>query len=208
MKEQCVFKEGCRYRNRIGWYEVLEILDEDKMRVRYEHNNQELVMSELKILKRIWDNIQNEDTRSKPYDNNDLNSLFFKTLGYLVNHSFIEAIIPLKSKDGFDINYFRIKKKKPTSNMQGYYVHNDSNVDKWGTEMRITFEKTTISLDLGGDYTIVKSPDPNKLRINSNQLCFDLLSRGFNLGDKQVLYEIESKIPAEHLKDFQTGLNL
>lgn len=207
MKNKSYFEIGGRYRNRIGWYEVLELFN-DKMRIRYEHNNEEHIMTDLQILKRIWDNIQKEENLLKPHNDNCLNSLFFRTLGYLVRHSFIEAIIPLKSKEGFDNSYLRIKKKKPTLNLQGYYIHKDDNVDKWGTEMRLTFEKTDIHLNFGGEYVFVKSPDNDQLRINSNKLCFDLLSRGFDLGGNQNIAEIESKIPADHLKDFREGLDI
>ena len=85
MNESSFFKVGGRYRNRIGWYE---------------DNNQEKWINDLIILKRVWDNIQNEESTLKPYKEEAENRLFFKTIGYLVKHSFIEAIIPQKSKDG------------------------------------------------------------------------------------------------------------
>jgi hypothetical protein len=207
MNESSFFKVGGRYRNRIGWYEVLEVKN-NTLRLRFEDNNEEKWANDLVILKRIWDNIQNEESISKPYKKEASNSLFFKTIGYLVKHSFIEAIIPQKSKDGFDANYFRIKGKKPGKSMRGYYIHNDYEVDKWGTEMRLTFDKPNCDLDFGKMCNIVKSPEENKLRINSNNLCYDLLNRGFDLGDKQDIHIIESKIPDNNLKDFREGLNI
>jgi hypothetical protein len=203
---EAFFKLGGRYRNRTGWYEVLEVKN-NKIRVRHECNNEEKWIDNLEIAERVWRNIQNEESILLPYKEDSSNRLFFKTLGYLVRHCFIEAIMPPKSKDGFDASYYRIKKRMPGNILQGYYVHNDIRVDKWGTEMRLTFEKTNYELNFGKAFSIVRSPEENKFRINSNELCFDLLSRGFDLGDKQDINLIESKIPDNHLKDFKEGLN-
>lgn len=200
------FKIGGRYRNRNGWYEVIDISG-NEITIKYEHDGQTMTGPE-QILRRIWENIKVEEKILTPHNVEFKNKIFFRTLGYLVNHSFIEAIIPLKSKIGFDNNYFRVKKKYPLANQSGYYVHSDPQVDKWGVEMRLTFQSTKIDLDFGEGYSIVNSLDPSKLRINSNKLCYDLLERGFDLGDKQNPNLIAANVPTHYANDFEEGLKI
>jgi hypothetical protein len=208
MKKDAYFKIVGRYRNRRGWYEVIDVSD-NKIRIKYEDNDEVLWMDDLEILERIDRNIRSEESILMPHERDDQNRLFFRTIGYLVKHSFIEAIIPPKSKDGFDSNYFAIKGQRPRSNQSGYYIHHDDDVDKWGVEMRLTFEKTDMELNFGDSYNIVNDPgNDDKLRINSNALCYDLLRRGFDLGEKQNLSEILSNIPHAYIEAFNDGLTL
>ena len=210
MLERIVFEIGRRYRNRIGWYEVLNIQHE-QMRIRYELNGREDDVS-VRIQTRILENISLEEERVSPYSDASRNQKYFTTLGYLSRHGFIEAIIPLKSKNGFDRNYYGIKGRHPSTGIQGYYVHTDPDVDKWGVEMRLTFDIpngiSESELDFGGSFTPVESPDPKKLRINNNQFCYKLLNIGFELGENHDGAEILRNIPECHRNDFRNGLTI
>jgi hypothetical protein len=210
MPERIAFEIGGRYRNRIGWYEVLDIRG-DEMRIRYELNQREDDVS-IKTQTRIVENMMREEERVTPHASPSQNQRYFITLGYLSRHSFIEAIIPPKSQAGFDRNYFRIKGRHPSAGLQGYYVHPDLHVDKWGVEMRLTFDIPSSilesDLDFGGPFTPVLSPDPGKLRINNNEFCYRLLGLGFELGENHNATEILANVPQRHKSDFQHGLTI
>ena len=204
MPDDVIFEVGGRYRNRLGWYEVLET-KRNMLKIRYESDGREDHL-EMVLLKRIIQNISAEEQRVTPYDNYIKNEKYFRTLGYLCGHGFIEAIIPYKSKAGFDNTFMRIKGRLPCQDENGYYIHNPA-VDKWGVEMRLTFTKTETSiLDFGGSYTIVNSPDQTKLRINSNELCYHLLQIGFNLGEQHDASKIRANIPERFKSAFEEGI--
>jgi hypothetical protein len=205
------FEVGGRYRNRLGWYQVLDINGTD-LKVRYEDDGREDNLP-IELQKRIILNISIEESSVTPYTDEDKNKQFFVTMGYLSNNSFIEAIIPPKSQNGFDITFHRIKGRHPDAESEeGYYVHHDSNVDKWGVEMRLTFEipkKISLNqLDFGSSVRIVESPDYDKKRINNNGLCWKLLSFGFELGARHNLDAIESKVPERYRENYQEGRKL
>lgn len=204
------FEIGGRYRNRFGWYEILEISG-DRIHIRYEMDGREQTV-DIKTQKRIIGNIFIEEESVSPYNDVSLNRKYFTTLGYISNHGFVEAIIPLKSKNGFDRNYFQIKGHHPSSDLQGYYLHTDPHVDKWGVEMRLTFDiPKAISLsdlNFGGPFMPVDSPESGKLRINNNELCYRLLKIGFELGGNQNVQEIEVNIPERYRIDFRKGSSI
>jgi len=207
-----MFVVGGRYRNRIGWFEVLE-LNGSELTVLYEHDGS-IQTFDVARLRRIVENIAREEAEVTPYsvDNDERNVRYFKTLGYLANRGFIEAIIPPKAKPGFD-RYFRsIKGRNPYSDEKGYYVHHDPGVDKWGTEMRLTFkipsEFPEYELDFGDGVRTVDSPNDDERRINSNTLCWNLLILGFELGAEHRIEEIASMIPERYREAFREGTNI
>ena len=61
MSEELTFEIGERYRNRLGWYEVLETLG-NQIKVRYENTGKEDTL-DVGIQKRIVLNIANEETQ-------------------------------------------------------------------------------------------------------------------------------------------------
>jgi hypothetical protein len=203
--EGLFFETGGRYRNRLGWYEVLSI-NGNILKVRYESDGREDSL-DIATQKRIIQNMSLEEQRVIPYADHIRNETYFRTLGCLSVNCFIEAIIPFKSKSGFDKTFMRIKGRIPCRNEQGYYIHNDPSVDKWGIEMRLTFPiRDTTNLDFGGSYVPVRSPDPTELRINSNELCYHLLSMGFNLGKMHDIKTIRASIPERYRGAFEEGI--
>jgi len=208
MAGQIKFEVGGRYRNRTGWYEVLEIIG-NEIKVRYENNGVVENLS-IGIQTRIISNITFEEESLSPYKIESNNRQYFKTLGYISQSCMIEAILPSKSVSGFESNYYKIKGHLPQKG-SGYYIHGE-NVKKWGVEMRLTFtipQSIAIDeLDFGGSVTLVKSPEPNMLRINNNEFCYKLLQLGFDLGTKHDTESIKHEIP-EHLRSsFEEGLSL
>jgi hypothetical protein len=176
------------------------------LEVRYESDGKNDQL-DVDLQKRIIQNISLEEHRLTPYTDHGRNEKYFRTCGYLSINCFIEAVIPFKSKAGFDRTFARIKGRLPRENEQGYYIHNDPTVDKWGVEMRLTFPiKDATDMDFGGSYAPVRSPNPEELRINSNELCYRLLSMGFNLGKIHDIEKIKANIPDRYRTAFEKGI--
>ena len=210
IQKDITFEVGDRYRNRLGWYEVLEIEGEN-LRVRYESDGREDTLP-IELQQRILFNISQEEKSITPYMEDENNRRYFQTIGYLTNNGFIEAIIPPKSQCGFDSTFRRIKGRYPRDQEEGYYLHHDPNVDKWGIEMRLTLKvPKNISvgdLDFGPSVNIVGSPKYDELRINSNSFCWRLLSLGFELGWNHDISKIESNIPDQYRQSYREGISI
>ena len=209
-KNLIIFEVGGRYRNRFGWYEVIKILN-DEMLVRYESDGREQIL-DFESQRRIISNIEAEEKAVTPYRDHDRNAAYFQTLGYISKTGLIEAIIPPKSKSGFDNAYQRVKGRYPNTEQMGYYVHHDENVDKWGVEMRLTFKVPTRvhldDLDFGLGIDIVSSPNENERRINSNAFCWNLLEIGFDLGAEHDLRTIIDSIPENYKEHYDAGTSV
>lgn len=208
--EEIVFQTGGRYRNRFGWYEVLEIYKED-MLVRYESDGRQQRL-DLRTQKNIMRNIRQEESSVCKYNDDEANQKFFQTIGYLSKKGFIEAIIPPKSKDGFDQNFFHRKARYPKEEDSGYYIHHNIKVDKWGVEMRLSFPNPQNflleDLDFGPDVNIVKSPNESESRINNNAFCWFLIEIGFELGDQHDNDLIFTNVPEKFRNNFLKGQKL
>lgn len=204
-----IFEVGSRYRNKRGWYEVLEI-EGEHIHVQYE-GDEKITLLSIETQQRIVFKLSQEEVveNPTPFFDEKKNRDYFQTLGYLTNNGFIEAIIPPKSQQSFDDSFSRIKGRYPRRNGDGYYVHHDHDVDKWGTEMRLTFKiPTTFSLndlEFGSEVNIVDSPNSDELRVNSNDLCWNLLSLGFELGKGHNVGKIQACIPEAYKPYFQHG---
>jgi len=209
-KNQIFFEVGGRYRNRFGWYQVLKIVN-NNMLVQYESDGREQYL-DFESQRRIMSNIEEEEKAVTPYENSDKNATYFKTLGYITNNGFIEAIIPPNSKSGFNSTYLRVKGFYPRTERKGYYVHHDENVDKWGVEMRLTFPVPNSvpleGLEFGPGIDIVNSPNANERRINSNALCWRLLELGFDLGSEHSFKMIRGNIPENYRNNYDSGISI
>ena len=75
LPEEFEFEEGELYRNRLGWYEVLEI-NGDQLRVRYKEGRHEATLS-ADSQKRIITNIAREEKTKSPIAENREVFLFF-----------------------------------------------------------------------------------------------------------------------------------
>lgn len=90
-----------------------------------------------------------------------------------------------------------------------YYVW-APNTNKWGSELRIYFRKNAnipSSLD-----AMVVTPrfagNYHNARINGNNFVWKLIKYGFRASNTQDANLIRSKIPQNHMTDFDNGLNL
>lgn len=202
------FVVGGRYATRMREYEVLEIRG-DKMRVRYDDGTEQDLSIEIQT--RIATNIVLEAARLAPYKSSEArNQQFFRSLGFLVARATnLEAIVPPHALNGFISNYILAKGHKPPIEQQGLYVH-EAEVDKWGSELRVTFRATPEEVDLldfGPGVNIVDDPSsPNvSWRINNNGLWWRLLKFGFEMGNQQNKNVIEAGVLNKYREYFRQG---
>ena len=124
----------------------------------------------------------------------------------------MEAIVPPKAQAGFVDNYRTIVGRPPQVGEIGYYVHHQE-VDKWGNELRITFDASTAELqglDFGPGVTVVRNPGSagTSWRINRNALWWDLLRIGFRMGNHQVRGDVRDRIPQDYKGEFDNGTKM
>ena len=174
------FLIGGRYRNRIGEYEVLDIQG-NHLRVRYDDGREDTL--DARIQARIIENMRLETQRISPYPSerpHDRNHNFFRSIGFLAKRvTMLEAIVHPRAQDGFAETYRSIVGRNPSAGQDGYYVHAPE-ADKWGNELRVTFDATEgeiAELDLGPDVDIVANPGAPgySWRINRNAFWWYLL---------------------------------
>lgn len=204
------FIVGGRYANRLGEYEVLAI-NGDRMFIRYDNGPSQEVSVSLQV--RISRNMALETTLVSPYpvSQDERNQRFFQSIGFLaVRASLLEAIVPPHSLDGFIRDYSTVKGAVPRSGQTGFYVHNPR-ADKWGCELRITFEANEGEkgdLDFGPSVNIVVNPaNVNSWRINNNGFWWALLRFGFEMGSTQHLGTLRALIPLQYRNHFDSGVN-
>jgi hypothetical protein len=201
------FVIGGRYRNRVGTYEVLD-LRPDEMRIRYD-DRQEQIVRGLGLQERIVRNVEAEAETISPYGINDQrNRSLFRTVGFLTRRVRIEAIVPATARHGFEEHYQRVKGVQPTPGVDMYYLHVDPNVDKWGSELRVSFRASReelSGLNLGVGVEVVEGHGSDERRINNNGFVWWLFRIGFALGEKQDMVIIRQRIPASYQADFENG---
>jgi len=207
------FLIGGRYRNRIGEYEVLDIND-DYLRVRYDDGREDNL--DARVQARIIQNMRLETQRISPYPSEDAdnkNHTFFQSLGFLAKRvTMLEAIVHPRAQAGFVETYRSIVGRSPSVGQDGYYVH-EPEADKWGNELRVTFDASgeeIEELDLGPDVEIVVNPSAYgySWRINRNAFWWYLLRLGFKMGHAQDIQLIRAKIPHSYLNDFDEGIRI
>ena len=203
------FIVGGRYTNRLGEYEVLAINGDD-MLIRYDDGAQHHVTASVQA--RIAQNMTIETATISPYPQNQQgrNQSFFYSLGFLTARvRKLEAIIPPQSLDGFVRDYVNIKNIRPRQGQSGFYIHRPE-ADKWGCELRVTFEANDAelaALDFGPTVHVVQaSENPGFYwRINNNGFWWRLLRLGFNMGDVQDINTIRTAVPITFRSHFERG---
>lgn len=201
------FVIGKRYRNRIGDYEVLDI-GTDGMHLRYDDGTKQVVRN-LELQERIVSNIERQTEIVAPYSGKDeRNSAYFRSLGFLARRARIEAMVPLKAQHGFEEHYEELKGRLPRPGSDMYYLHTDPNTDKWGSELRMSFEATIDemeALELGPEVRVVAGMQAHEYRINNNGFIWRLFALGFCLGVNQDHSAILAELPPVHRADFEHG---
>lgn len=208
MSDHPFFIIGKRYRNRNGGYEVLDI-DSTGMHIRYDDGTEQTITN-LDLQQRIVQNVRIDTQQHLPYpkDQDVLNHRYIFTLGFLAGRGRFEAIVPPKSRTGFEQSYRALKGEAPQPGQDMYYLHKERDVDKWGSELRITFATSQSELDrlaFGPNVVTVRSPNGER-RINNNGLIWRLWEIGFQLGAVQQPHTIRANLPSAFLPDFDAGL--
>jgi len=139
-------------------------------------------------------------------------SEFFEILGFLANparHCKLDAEMHSRSRQGFESRYITLSGETPQSDDRNYYILHDD-ADKWGVELRIYFDGNKPSLPQPIQPMAVSSRPGgvHGLRINNNDLIWDLIEYGFLLGDTQDDGRIRSGVPAEYMDDFDRGFSI
>lgn len=207
------FLIGGRYRNRLGEYEVLDIHG-NHIRVRYDDGREDNL--DAGIQARIIENMQLETRIVSPYPikaAGDRNRTFFRSIGFLAKRAtMLEAIVHPRAQGGFVETYRSVTGQNPSIGQDGYYLH-EPEADKWGNELRVTFDandEEIRGLDLGPDVHIVANPSAQgrSWRINKNAFWWYLLRLGFTMGRTQDMHSITSRIPHTYSSDFGEGIRL
>ena len=186
----------------------------DQLRVVYDDGTENVL--DVKVQERIMRNIALEATALAPYreaEALDRNRRYFQSVGFLASQiTMMEAIVPPKAQAGFVETYRTIVGRPPQIEAVGYYVHHQE-VDKWGNELRITFDASVAELqvlDFGPGVTAVENPSSvgTSWRINRNAFWWDLLRLGFRMGNQQILRDIWDRVPQEYKGEFDNGTKM
>ncbi len=203
------FTIGRRYRNRRGEYEVLDI-DGDTLRIRYDDGTEQ--QASALVQERIANNLAIEAVNVSPYPEalQERNNIYFSTIGFLAERTtMLEAIVPPHSLGGFIHDYAQIKGTEPRREQQGFYIHRPG-TDKWGCELRATFQaeyEELSNLDFGPDVHYVIDPmnQGHSWRINNNHFWWQLIRFGFEMGALQNSNIIRSHLPSSYRVYFDSG---
>lgn len=206
------FAVGHRYRNRRGEYEVLSC-GAATMTIRYDDGVIQTAAPGIQW--RIHRNLEASAMQASPYRNagRDRNAAFFRSVGFLsVRASMLEAIIQSNGFKAFSTRHNQVVGHEPLCGSEGLYIHS-AHVDKWGCELRVTFEATEAemsSLDFGPDVNVVENPSARlaSWRINNNEFWWHLLQLGFNMGSVQDPERIRTRLPMAYISAFVEGVAL
>ena len=207
------FLIGGRYRNRQSEYEVVDFVD-GQLQVLYDDGSEGFL--DAAIQARIISNMEREITAFEPYHGTGApagNRQFFRTLGFLASRiTMMEAIVPPKAQRGFVQTYRAITGNRPRDGVVGYYVHYER-VDKWGNELRITFDASQDELqglDFGPGVEVVVNPGNVGIswRINRNAFWWNLLRVGFKMGNHQNVGTIRQGVPQAYRSEFDIGVRM
>ena len=137
----------------------------------------------------------------------DIDSNFCSSIGFILARQVkLLAFVPPKAKNEFFDRYEEATGQIITGNEQGLVLHPEG-TNKYWYESRIIFkatERETLRLFLFcGD--IVKGSDKEHWNLNSNDVFFELLRLGFQLGGNQPIESIKANIPTSFQLSFQDG---
>ena len=204
------FHIGGRYRNRQNEYEVVDF-NGGQLRVIYDDGTKAFLTAETQA--RIIRNIEQETAQLEPYQGagaQDSNGRYFRTLGFLASRiTMMEAIVPYRSRAGFVRDYRTRTGIPPQDGDIGYYVHQEQ-VDKWGNELRVTFDASGDELGLlnfGPAVGVVVNPSNRGVswRINRNVFWWHLIQLGFRMGNQQDTNVIRARVPQTYRGEFDNG---
>ena len=231
------FQVGSRYRNRIGTYEVRAI-EGNYVRVAYDNGREDILNAEIQA--RIIENVRRStmlrdvqpsqvSNRTRRRNNSRRASTartsrsrpggivrgrnFYQSVGFLASRTtMVEAIIIPSRQMQFEEKYREVTGFTVGREAVGLSVHN-RDIQKWGDELRVTFEASSAkkdSLDFGSDVSIVDDPGNRgrSWRINRNRFWWELVEMGFTLGSSQNIDAIRAGVPSAYKVAFDQGIEL
>ena len=205
------FHIGGRYRNRRNEYEVIDFVGA-QLRVVYDDGTEGVLTAASQA--RIIQNMERETAQREPYQGTgaqNQNRAYFRTLGFLASRiTMMEAIVPHRAQSGFVRDYRASTGISARDGDVGFYVHKEQ-VDKWGNELRVTFDASENQLELldfGPRVNVVTNPSNRgrSWRINRNTFWWHLVQLGFVMGNQQDLHLIRDRISREYREEFDNGL--
>ena len=202
------FVAGCRYRNRNGWYEVLQIKGNDLV-VRYETGKEMQFDAETQA--RIISNIGIEERSVIPSNLSSTEMQTFGwTLGVIACQGELQAEIPPQSWRGFCHDYVSATGVCDIEKVEGLYRLTKGGHNKWGCELRIYLPENVVEQQrfcLPSDVALASCPHEGKVRVNNNKFWWHLVQRlGFVCGGKQDIRKIRKRLPAELHVSFDNGM--
>jgi len=200
------FQIGGRYRNRAGFFEVLDLVG-GTMTVSMEDG--EVCTFDLETQFRIQKNLKKEERSlfptGVPAENE---SGFITTVGALARSADFVAEVPIKAIRGFSNSYKSATGELPQG--QGYYELHEG-ADKWGAELRIGFP-SHMQLQPWFILPVGVQPAPKAQngisRINNNSFWWHLVEYfGFQIGASQDLEIIRSRIHPNFIESLEQGID-
>lgn len=185
------FIVGEHYVDRDGTYQVLEIRGAE-MTIRYEKDHREVV-APVAIKSRIYANILGEGLALHPHQS----AAYFRTLGFFAKDARFDAEVIPRLQGNFERRY-----ELTTGGRPSRYHRLQSDVDKWGMELRIYFPRRN-GLELPPGIQATAGPAPNVRRINNNRYWWQLVRVGFRLGTEHDVDRIAASVPRRFSSEFR-----
>jgi hypothetical protein len=202
------FEIGKEYEVRDGKkYEVLSI-DGDKMLVSYSDGKKATLSVEIQA--RIVENIYFE-SRPKTYRTRkgsanvtptwklqSATGNYFRTIGYLASRATIAAEVNPRCEQSFVERYTALKGKSPVYRLQEVKYY------RWFLKMNIVCKVPDFDYDLGYGVKF-KTYKEGTGEIFNNNLIWELLEMGFDLGNTHDVDAIRNEVPEKYLGAFDEG---
>jgi len=130
----------------------------------------------------------------------------FEVIGYLCNpirQCKLDAEMRPIHQEDFENRYRQLSGNNPNNSNQNYYIL-DQDANKWGPELRIYFiRQENVPEQIAWNIRTSRPGDIYNVRINNNELFWNLIQYGFLLSDSQNEQRIRNRIPTDNLDDFE-----
>ena len=204
--EPTEFEIGGRYRNMLGAFDVLGI-SQGQLDVQYESGKKDTLPAAMQA--RIISRMDREERSSIPKGiSGSSEEAFAWTLGAMAMAGSLSAEVPPQNEQGFKASYQRITGIAIEDGTPGLALLASGDT-KWGSQLRVYFP-TALAEDerfsLPTEASVCSTSNPGVSRINSNAFFWHLVeSCGFQLGGKQNVERIQSKLPERYHEAFLDG---
>jgi hypothetical protein len=131
-------------------------------------------------------------------------STYAFTLGYLARHGYLTADIPSPKQDRFDEQYEALKGKGPDRESSHYMVHKCKETWQYALRMYVPVGELDLALPESVVNNVSNHGSDTK-RISDNQWAWRLLAMGFDLGNEHNTELIKASIDPDLIEDFEAG---